>query len=140
MANKKKFAAPAVKGKYKPYAKTARFDIFKHEVVRNPKLGHGRLLFTAWPRNVDIPRPVCEVVLWPHPHGCFVEWVHVCSEWRRQGIATEVLSVLAAKNRYGYLTLFGATEDGAAFVAASATKINNPRPAKPIKAKTRSRR
>lgn len=103
-------------GTYKPFIKTQRFDIFHHRVVRNPKLGHPREMFTAWYRADDVPRPVCEVILYPNPYGVYVEWVHVCEEHRRYGIATEVMAALEAK--FGTLDMSGATEAGEAFVEA----------------------
>lgn len=103
-------------GTYQPFIKTKRFDIFHHRVVRNPKLGHPKEMFTAWFHGVDVPRPICEVILWPNPYGLFVEWVHVCEEYRRKGIATEVLKALESK--FGPLDMGGATDAGEKFVAA----------------------
>lgn len=103
-------------GTYQPFIKTKRFDIFHHRVVRNPALGHPKEMFTAWFRGVDVPRPVCEVILWPNPYGIYVEWVHVCEEYRRKGIATEV--VRALEQRLGALDMSGATDAGEKFVAA----------------------
>lgn len=103
-------------GTYQPFIKTKRFDIFHHRVVRNPKLGHPKEMFTAWFHTVDVPRPVCEVILWPNPFGLYVEWVHVCEEYRREGIATEVLHALEEK--FGPLVMCGVTDAGAKFVAA----------------------
>lgn len=102
---------------YSPFLKTKRFDIFKHRVVRNPKQGLPRDMFTAWHHSEDVPRPVCEVVIYPHTvFGNFVEWVHVCEEHRRQGIATEVIT--AIEQTYGALVLTGATKVGEKFVAS----------------------
>lgn len=115
---------------YSPFLKTKRFDIFKHRVVRNPKQGLPRDMFTAWYRDEDVPRPVCEVILFVHPHGVFVEWVHVCEEHRRQGIATEVLTALDAK--WGPLTITGATIAGEKFVAAYGKKKKKPTKVKSV--------
>lgn len=117
--------APA-KEIYSPFIKTKRFDIFKHRVVRNPKQGLPRDVFTVWHRNEDVPRPVCEVVLFFTPYGIWVEWLHVCEEHRRQGIATEVLRALEKK--FGEITASGATTAGEKFVAAYQKK--------PVKKKT----
>jgi hypothetical protein len=103
-------------GTYQPFIKTKRFDIFHHRVVRNPKLGHPKEMFTAWFHGEDVPRPVCEVILWPNPYDIFVEWVHVCEEYRRQGIATEVLRAL--ENKLGALSMGGATVAGEKFIAS----------------------
>lgn len=100
--------------KYQPFAQTKRFDIFRHIVVRNPEQGLPRDVFTAWYRDEDVPRPVCEVVLFVHPMGIFVEWVHVCEQYRRQGIATEVLEAIT--QRWGPLDMTGATPVGEKFV------------------------
>jgi len=94
----------------KPVLQTKRLDIFRHRVKRNPKLGLPRDLYTAWHRLEDIPRPLCEVVVWPWKNGNWVEWVHVCQEFRRQGIATEVLD--AIKKDLGSVSLSGATSEG----------------------------
>lgn len=123
---------------YKPFIQTARFDIFRHRVVRNPKQGLPRDVFTAWYRDDDVPRPVCEVVLFVHPHGIYVDWVHVCEEHRRQGIATEVVTAL--ENKWGKLTLFGATDAGEKFVAAYNAKTNSESaPTTKVKRVTRKR-
>lgn len=103
-------------GTYQPFIKTQRFDIFHHRVVRNPDLGHPREMFTAWFHGEDVPRPVCEVILGPNPYGIYVEWVHVCEEHRRKGIATEV--VRALEQKLGALDMSGATDAGEGFVAA----------------------
>lgn len=103
-------------GTYQPFLQTQRFDIFHHRVVRNPKLGYPKEVFTAWFRDEDVPRSVCEVTLFPNPFGLYVEWVHVCEEYRRQGIATEVMRAL--ENKFGALDMSGATDAGEAFVDA----------------------
>lgn len=103
-------------GTYQPFIKTKRFDIFHHRVVRNPDVGLPKEMFTAWFHSEDVPRPVCEVILWPNPYGIYVEWVHVCEEHRRKGIATEV--VRALEQRLGALDMSGATDAGEGFVAA----------------------
>jgi GNAT superfamily N-acetyltransferase len=105
---------------YEPFLKTKRFDIFQHHVVRNPEQGLPRDLFTVWYRDEDVPRPVCEVVLFFSPIGNWVEWLHVCEEHRRQGIATEVMRAL--EKRFGKLTAVGATTAGIKFVAAYTKK------------------
>jgi GNAT superfamily N-acetyltransferase len=111
-------------GTYSPFLQTARFDIFHSHIVRNPNAGHPRELFTAWERAYDgYPRPLCEVVLYPHPYGIFVEWVHVDEDHRRHGIATEVLCAL--RKKLGKLDLAGGSAAGDAFVAARAAIINN---------------
>ena len=101
-------------GTYQPFITTPRFDIFHHRNVRNPKMGHPKEMFTAWYRDEDVPRPVCEVILYPNPYGIYVEWVHVCEEYRRHGIATEVVAALEEK--FGTLDMGGATDAGEAFV------------------------
>lgn len=114
MAKKPNFAP--FTGTYQPFIKTQRFDIFHHRVVRNPDLGHPREIFTAWFHSDDVPRPVCEVILGPNPYGIYVEWVHVCEEYRHQGIALEVMQALEEK--LGPLDMTGATDAGEEFVAA----------------------
>lgn len=109
---------------YLPFLKTKRFDIFKHRVVRNPKQGLPRDMFTAWHHSEDVPRSVCEVTLFAHPHGIFVEWVHVCEEHRREGIATEVLS--AIEKKWGPLVITGATHAGEKFVESYEKKKKKP--------------
>lgn len=114
MAGKKPNYMPFT-GTYQPFLQTARFDIFHHRVVRNPEMGLPKEVFTAWFRDEDVPRSVCEVTLFPNPFGLYVEWVHVCEEYRRQGIATEVMRALEKK--FGELDMSGATEAGEGFVA-----------------------
>jgi GNAT superfamily N-acetyltransferase len=115
MAGKKPNNMPFT-GTYQPFLQTERFDIFHHRIVRNPEMGFPKEIFTAWFREEDVPRSVCEVTLFPNPFGLYVEWVHVCEEYRRQGIATEVMRTLERK--FGELDMSGATEAGAGFVAA----------------------
>lgn len=123
---------------YKPFIQTKRFDIFKHRVVRNPEQGLPRDVFTAWYRDEDVPRPVCEIVLFVNPRDIYVDWVHVCEEHRRQGIATEVVTAL--ENKWGKLTLFGATAAGEKFVAAYSQRNNKPpKPTRKVKRVTRKR-
>ena len=97
---------------YDPVFQTPRFDVFLTMVVRNPGLGFGRDVYMAWFRDEDVPRSVCEVTLF----GNFVEWLHVCEQHRRQGIATEVLQAL--EQHLGVLSFEGATEFGEKFVEA----------------------
>ena len=80
---------------YDPVFQTPRFDVFLTMVVRNPGLGFGRDVYMAWFRDEDVPRSVCEVTLF----GNFVEWLHVCEQHRRQGIATEVMGASFRKNK-----------------------------------------
>lgn len=115
-------------GTYQPFIKTKRFDIFHHRVVRNPDLGLPKEMFTAWFHSEDVPRPVCEVILWPNPYGLYVEWVHVCEEHRRKGIATEVVQAL--EQRLGALDMSGVTDAGEKFVAAYKKKKSVTKPTK----------
>lgn len=104
---------------YKPLLQTKRFDIFHHQVVRNPKMGLPKDVYEAWYRDEDVPRSVCEVTVWAstNPHlGNYVEWLHVCEWYRRQGIATEVLEAL--EKHLGQLSFDGATDAGEAFCEA----------------------
>jgi len=116
---------------YAPFLKTARFDIFHHRVVRNPELGVPRDMYTAWFHSEDVPKPVCVVTIYTYEllepkensqFSRFVEWVEVTSDHRREGIATEVLRAL--RDKLGYLSLSGATDEGEAFVAAKEELIN----------------
>jgi len=91
---------------------TERFDVFYVHVERNPQLGCGRDVYMAWHRHEDVPRSVCEVTLW----GNYIEWLHVCEEWRRNGVATEVMRGL--EKNVGELDYSGVTEAGEAFCAA----------------------
>jgi len=95
---------------YNPTIQTERFDVFHVHITRNPALGCGRDVYMAWFRDTDVPCSACEVTLF----GNYVEWIHVCEEWRRQGIATEILRGIEAL--YGPLTLDGVTESGEALV------------------------
>jgi len=95
---------------YDPTIQTARFDVFHVHITRSPDLGCGRDVYMAWFREHDVPRSVCEVTLF----GNYAEWIHVCKEWRRQGIATEVLRGI--ETLVGPVKLHGVTESGEAFV------------------------
>lgn len=97
---------------YRPDVQTKRFDVFLQRVVRNPALGVGRDVFTAWFRDEDVPRPVCVVTLFCN----YVEWIQVCEHYRRRGIATEVLEGIEAI--YGVMSMDGVTDAGEAFVEA----------------------
>jgi GNAT superfamily N-acetyltransferase len=117
--------------RYEPFAQTKRFDIFRHRVVRSPDVGLPRDLFTAWYREEDVPRPVCEIVLFVNPYGVYVEWAHVCEKYRRQGIATEVLAGI--EKRWGPFDMSGATPAGEKFVAAYGRKKNTTKTSKTTK-------
>jgi GNAT superfamily N-acetyltransferase len=126
--------------RYEPFAQTKRFDIFRHRVVRSPNVGLPRDLFTAWCRDDDVPRPVCEVVIFVNPYGTYVEWVHVCENYRRQGIATEVLAGI--EKRWGPVDMSGVTPAGEKFVAAYGRKkkiTNTDKTTKKAKRVTRKR-
>jgi GNAT superfamily N-acetyltransferase len=92
------------------FLQTKRFDVFRHRVERNPELGLPRDLYTAWSRLDDIPRPLCEVTIFHSDMGNYVEWVHVCQQHRRQGIATEVLEAL--REKIGDIIVEGTTDEG----------------------------
>lgn len=100
--------------------RTARFDIHRHEITRDNKVGGmPRTVFHAWHHSEDVPKPVCIVTVFE----CFsnyVEWVHVDEHHRRQGIATEVLQ--AIENEFGALTMEGTTPSGTAFCEAYEAK------------------
>lgn len=93
---------------------TRRFDVYKHEVTRNKDLWMWpRSVYQAWFRSCDVPRPVCVVTI---NQFCmnYVEWIYVEDDYRRQGIATEIMK--AIESEIGECTLSGATEEGEAFV------------------------
>jgi len=97
---------------YNPTIQTERFDIFCIHITRNPAIGCGRDVYLAWFRDIDVPRSVCDVTLLPGLN--YVDWIHVCAEWRRQGIATEVL--LGIETLVGPVKLEGVTDSGKALV------------------------
>lgn len=99
-----------------PILKTARFDIHKHEIFRSEEMGGvPRSVFHAWFHSgYDVPKPVCVVTVFEMLK--FVEWVHVDEEWRRTGIATEVLR--AIESLFGELDIIGVTKAGQGFCAA----------------------
>lgn len=109
---------------YKPLLKTKRFDIFHQRVVRSPKQGLPRDVYSAWFHCDDVPKPVCVVTIWdecPY-YDNYVEWVEVSDDWRRQGVATEVLRAL--RKALGQLEMIPGSDDGEAFIAAKKTFIN----------------
>lgn len=93
--------------------RTERFTIFSHEIPRDEKLGGvPRTVFQAWFHSEDIPKPVCIVTV-NESFMDFVEWVHVDEQYRRQGIATEV--VRAIECVIPGIVLDGATDAGDAW-------------------------
>jgi GNAT superfamily N-acetyltransferase len=98
--------------KYEPIS-TERFVIYSHEIQRPQKLGGMcRTVFQAWFHSQDIPRPICIVTI--NESMCdYVEWVHVEEEFRRQGIATEIIH--AIEGVIPGITLEGATDEGEAW-------------------------
>lgn len=101
--------------KYTPI-RTERFTIFSHEIKRDENVGGAyRTVFQAWFHSEDVPKPVCIVTV---NEGCgdYVDWLHVDEQYRRQGIASEV--VRAIESYIPTLMLEGATDDGEAFVDA----------------------
>jgi hypothetical protein len=103
-----------------PIIQTEHFDVFYQFVVRNPEIGKPRHVFSAWYREEDIPRSVCEITIFTSrverslPVSNFVEWIHVCEHFRRSGIATEVLR--AVESLFDApLELSGVTRAGKAF-------------------------
>lgn len=107
-----------------PVIRTQRFSIYKHEIVRDEKLGGMlRSVFHAWHHSEDWPRPACVVTV----NECFknfVEWVHVEDQFRREGVATEV--VRAIELEIGTLTMEGATDEGMAFCETYFAKYPEP--------------
>lgn len=98
--------------KYEPIC-TKRFIIYSHEIPRPEKLGGMcRTLFHAWFHSDDIPRPICIVTI--NESMCdYAEWVHVEEEFRRQGIATEVMRAIEIV--IPGITLEGVTDEGEAW-------------------------
>lgn len=97
---------------YDPWGKTERFDLFLQHVTRNPRLGEGRDVVLAFHRTQDIPFPVCVVTLMAN----YVEHIYVVDDWRRDGVATEVLRGIESLE--GRLSMEAATEAGEAFCNA----------------------
>ena len=104
--------------------RTKRFNIHRHEITRDEKLGGmSRTVFHAWYHSEDVAKPVCIVTI----NECFsnyVEWVHVDEQYRRRGIATEVLR--AIENDIGGIMIDGATDEGEAFCDAYELKFPSP--------------
>ena len=101
-------------GQYR-VTRTRRFDIFAHEIFRDPAVGHSRTVYQAWFHSEDVPRPVCILTV---NHGCmdYVEWIYVAEDYRREGIATEVLRACELYRKAEF-TMDGTTEAGEAFVS-----------------------
>lgn len=101
--------------KYEPI-RTERFTIFSHEIKRDESLGGMcRTVFQAWFHSEDVPKPICIVTI-NEGFADFVEWVHVDEQFRRQGIATEVMR--AIEGIIPGITMSGATDEGDAFCEA----------------------
>ena len=97
--------------KYSPII-TDRFKVFSHEVCLSDESGMIRTVFQAWFHSEDVPKPVCIVTI-NESFMDYVEWVHVDEQYRRQGIATEVMRAIA--DRIPGITLEGATDAGEAW-------------------------
>lgn len=98
--------------KYEPI-RTSRFTIFSHEIQRDAKVGGMcRTVFQAWFHSEDVPKPVCIVTI-NESFMDYVEWVHVDEQYRRMGIATEVMQ--AIEGVIPCITLEGATDAGEAW-------------------------
>lgn len=96
--------------------RTERFNIHRHEITRDEKLGGmSRTVFHAWHHTEDVAKPVCIVTI-NEGFLNYVEWIHVDEQYRREGIATEVLR--AIETDIGGVLLDGATDEGEAFCEA----------------------
>lgn len=92
---------------------TERFVVSHVNCERNEAAGFdGRDVYVAFFHDQDVPQPVCVVTL----EDKWVEWIEVRADYRRQGIATEVLTGL--ESHVGSLELTGATDEGEAFLDA----------------------
>ena len=92
--------------------------------MRDDKVGGmPRTVFHAGFHSEDVAKPVCIVTI----NECFsnyVEWVHVDEQYRRKGIATEVLR--AIENDIGGIMMEGATDVGEAFCDTYELKFPSP--------------
>lgn len=86
-----------------------RFDIFKTEVECRGTQSK-KFMFHAWFHSEDVAKPTCIVTI---SEFNFVEWIHVDEQFRRKGIATEVLQ--AIENEIGKLILDPVTKEGEEF-------------------------
>lgn len=116
----------------KPVIQTDRSDVFRTS-VSVPTLDFPRDVYLAFHRHEDVARPICVVTIWPTAPAWgddgkvivggskYVEWCHVDEEFRREGIATEVL--LGIQNFIGPLSADGMTDEGAALAMAIGDKL-----------------
>ena len=96
-----------------PVLRTERFNIHSHEIKRDDRVGGiCRTVFQAWFHSEDIPKPVCIVTI-NESFMDYVEWIHVDEQYRRHGIATEVMQEI--EKVIPGITLEGATDAGEAF-------------------------
>ena len=96
-----------------PVIRTARFDVHSHEIMRSEKLGGmSRTVFQAWDHSRDIPKPLCVVTI-NESFMDYVEWIHVDEQYRREGIATEVMRGI--EDVIPGIMLEGATDEGEAW-------------------------
>lgn len=104
--------------------RTERFNIHRQEITRDDKVGGmPRTVFHAWYHSEDVAKPVCFVTV----NECFsnyVEWIHVDEQYRRMGIATEVLR--AIESDIGGVMIEGVTNEGEAFCDAYELKFPSP--------------
>jgi hypothetical protein len=122
----------------KPVFNTNRFEVFRITCERSLKGAMPRDVYVAFFRDKDVPRPVCTMTVWPtapvwdtddgraEPKGRFVEWCEVTEEFRRQGIATEVL--LAVQEFAGPLDGIGVTDAGEALMEVIGDKLTGIQP------------
>src|SRR4051794_1325061 len=112
---------------------TNRFEVFRITCERGMTGAMPRDVYLAFFRDEDVPRPVCIVTVWPElplsesdgtlseSTGRYVEWCEVSEQFRRDGIATEVL--LAIQEFAGPLDACGATDDGERLMEAIGDKF-----------------
>ena len=107
----------------KHFCDTKRFLIFKSEIERPPRIGKSRDVYQAWFHSEDVPKPVCVVTLNSHDklldwcdENHYLEWIHVDEQYRRRGVATEVINALVRE--LGDIAMEAATDAGEAFCNA----------------------
>lgn len=104
--------------------RTDRFNVHRHQITRDDAVGGmARTVFHAWYHSEDVAKPVCIVTV----NECFsnyVEWVHVDEQYRRKGIATEVLR--AIETNLSGVMIDGATDEGEAFCDSYESKYPSP--------------
>lgn len=99
--------------------KTARLNVFRFE-CEPTEMNTIRHVYIGFRTNEDHPAPVVTAVVEPGVVQLeidpYLDWIETSSQFRRQGLATELLRLL--EERHPGIIYDGATDEGDAFLDA----------------------